>query len=296
MVSIFVHCVGYTFPTKKILLAHFSEFHDKPDSKKFHCHLCSNTFSQYRYLKAHHSRHFSDTKVLAKENVKEKPGSSELNDKPDWLNNFEVTEQNLSTALHDVDVTTSTAQNLNAIKPSPLWWEKKAINTEPIVIVPPIPDNFETTCYKCKKCLKIDYDLSKAHRHYLSCFGEPSIICNVCGLLQYSKTELKRHKIRKHNIFIAECLICSLEFPKILQLINHLKQNHEFDHSLLCEKCGRISPNEKSFKRHSKTHVKLKESVFICSICGKKLATRDSHRAHAKMHAIKNIPQIQKFN
>ncbi|KAF0988770.1 hypothetical protein HZS_5653 [Henneguya salminicola] len=282
--STFCSLCWLNFSDIKCLKNHFKEVHDKLNSNKFFCHLCKKQFSQIRYLNNHLARHFGSLEIVKEETAVNNIESSNEEDKPEWLTNFYVTE----TKNSNMELPPSQTINLSDLsQKSPyMWWENAELKTEQVVLSP--PTSVSLLAYECKKCSKVWYELTKAHRHFMSCFNEPSINCDLCGLLQYSKTELKYHKLRKHNISTITCPICSAEFPQIHPMIIHLKSSHIFDNSLLCELCGKIYKDNKAFKRHSKIHNTIKKCEYYCSVCKHKFSNRDSYRVHLKMHIVKS--------
>lgn len=270
------------FPDVETLRAHIITLHDYFGSRKYFCHICPQRFSQLRYLYNHLNRHFKNPEIEEPEN-KPRMVVHEEKDQPDFLENFIIEEKSVENKISTKEEPIKNPQKSISRE---MWWENDG--PKRVAIIPNLPPAAFLKSYTCKKCQKVFFDLYKAGRHNTACFTQPSILCNYCGILQRSKEDLRWHLRRKHKIYIHKCQKCTMEFLEINNLISHMKTDHDFDHSLMCEDCGKVYPKKKALTRHQKTHAKKIYKVYICKVCKKEFSNLNSHRVHAKTHLLKS--------
>ena len=136
---------------------------------------------------------------------------------------------------------------------------------------------------KCKKCRKIipETDLSN---HECEKF-----VCNVCGNVFYSLSNLQSHKMvhelpeEKHF-----CNICGKGFPVMNRLSSHMKNVHS--EKLPCPHC------DKYFAvKYLETHIKLVHDPtsleFKCEICGRGF----NHKVHLDKHTMNVHLKLQPY-
>ncbi|XP_028402681.1 zinc finger protein 2 homolog [Dendronephthya gigantea] len=91
---------------------------------------------------------------------------------------------------------------------------------------------------------------------------------------QVKPTEIQEPKaIARHSSVLSTCGICLKEFPTVLSLEKHCKENGHF----LCKECGEAFQEDATFREHQ--DKKLCKNV-VCTFCGQKFVTRDELENH----------------
>lgn len=77
------------------------------------------------------------------------------------------------------------------------------------------------------------------------------------------------------------CKQCTMAFPNIPSLLDHMEQQHEEERKFKCAECGRGYRHAGSLANHKKTH---EVGSFQCNICGKENSNALALKSHLRSH------------
>lgn len=138
---------------------------------------------------------------------------------------------------------------------------------------------------ECGTCGKSFFSEEKLAKHQLS-HNRPkkaSFICNECNKSFPTKSDLRTH-LSTHEKQ-AECNICGEKFSSATIMLRH-RERHGKKKVITCKfkGCNQIFENRREFFHHTSQHPDSEKKKFICSYCGKAMATLSYLRDHINTH------------
>jgi len=138
----------------------------------------------------------------------------------------------------------------------------------------------ETECPSWDCDLKFN-DRIELNRHFLENHDAEAIPCVYCvRLLQ--RDRIRQHIRNEHPHMSHLCTECGREciYPSALK--QHIKEFHQGIRDAMCDLCGKSYPNQRSLRKHIKTHAVQRE--HICPECGKDFLTSTKLNEHRRVH------------
>ncbi|XP_031618752.1 zinc finger protein 271-like [Contarinia nasturtii] len=110
-----------------------------------------------------------------------------------------------------------------------------------------------------------------------------SFICNVCEKAFATKSDLRCH-LSTHEKQ-AECNICGEKFSSVTIMLQH-RERHGKKKVITCrfKGCNQVFENRREFIQHTNQHPSDEKKKFICSYCGKAMASMSYLRDHINIH------------
>lgn len=106
--------------------------------------------------------------------------------------------------------------------------------------------------------------------------------CQIC------KMELTHKELNEHlcgdekNI---RCEYCGKKFPSTLKVLSHIEKSHQkFNKFHKCDKCRRFFSMISLKNYHMKTHEHDPPAQFVCKICSKAFACKETLKIHSRIH------------
>lgn len=132
-------------------------------------------------------------------------------------------------------------------------------------------------CELCKRPFSSKYILEY---HKLRHHQNRKHKCNTCGKAFGLESDLKNHKQTHKNKKAFKCKVCDKEYSSKYQLNDHLIIHDPSRARFICTFC------EQPFLRESvyNQHMRCKHSVWKCTECHKKLASKYILKNHMKTH------------
>merc|ERR1711997_864276 len=130
-------------------------------------------------------------------------------------------------------------------------------------------------------CEQVFDDRIELNRHFLENHDAEAIPCVYCvRLLQ--KDRIRQHIRNEHPHMSHLCTECGREciYPSALK--QHIKEFHQGIRDAMCDLCGKSYPNQRSLRKHIKTHAVQRE--HICPECGKDFLTSTKLNEHRRVH------------
>ncbi|XP_039951107.1 zinc finger protein weckle-like isoform X2 [Bactrocera neohumeralis] len=107
-----------------------------------------------------------------------------------------------------------------------------------------------------------------------------------CEIKSYKKeSTLKLHMVNHRKLF--SCPQCDQKFERKGSLGNHIRNDHKFARTLVCEECGEALRTKKQLKQHMLTHTDY--TPFVCKECGKSFKEKYRLKRHLETHGDKLI-------
>jgi len=140
---------------------------------------------------------------------------------------------------------------------------------------------FEQTVCPSWDCEQVFEDRIKLNKHFLETHDVEAIPCVYC-LRLILKDRIQQHLRNEHPHMSHMCTECGREciYPSALK--QHIKEFHLGVREAMCDLCGKSYPNERSLRKHLKTHAIQREHV--CPECGKDFLTSTKLNEHRRVH------------
>jgi hypothetical protein len=144
--------------------------------------------------------------------------------------------------------------------------------------------NFE--CDICKKKFKTQ----SANQDHQKSHFERQFKCHLCGKGYLKNSALQVHILSHSNVKPYQCDMCSAEYYRKYELVNHMNKSHLHPKPQICEFCGRRYQTKFNRLRHIKAAHKDSSGLYvICDLCGKSYANYNSLMYHKlKSHVASN--------
>jgi uncharacterized C2H2 Zn-finger protein len=114
--------------------------------------------------------------------------------------------------------------------------------------------------------------------------------CKFCSKT-YKKLIRCENHIRIHlGIKQYECHVCKRRYHK-KRLLNEHCSYHTGKKLYECKECDKTFRYRKNFKSHAESHVEVKNSSYLCEICGKKFQLQFDYWNHKTSKHIIVDPQ-----
>nr|XP_054760156.1 zinc finger protein 808-like [Lytechinus pictus] len=152
--------------------------------------------------------------------------------------------------------------------------------------------------------------MNKVHPGHQGRPMEKSFICDICGNVFWSKTNLMMHKKIHDKKFPCTYPGCTKKFWARSMMKKHM-ETHEGAPTYFCEDCGRTYKHSGSLRLHRRTHtegrgkcdkcglefkgranlakhmndVHKQVLLFTCGVCDMQLGSRSQLLSHAKVHS-----------
>ena len=137
--------------------------------------------------------------------------------------------------------------------------------------------------FGCQQCILAfkNRDMQEKHTETHSV----SFICDICGYVGNTKSNLSEHKKRIHETNIVKCPDCEKIFKNDQRLMHHKRKVHM---ARQCPICGEIF---KTLRVHLNTvHKSDSEKKYQCQECGKGFYDRSKLESHRMSIHIKSRP------
>lgn len=157
------------------------------------------------------------------------------------------------------------------------------------VIVKSLQDIVGPT-HSCTECNKHFFTNKGLKRHIKLCqiketksstVTDPKITCKICNQTFACKQTLARHKkTHQENLKNKLCTFCGKGFLRADDLKRHIRI-HTGERPYACQLCPKKYKQSSELKDHVKSHS---DASYVCTECGKSLASRNGLYVHMKVH------------
>ena len=110
--------------------------------------------------------------------------------------------------------------------------------------------------YNCEQCEYKSTTKSNLKSHKLTKHEGVKYNCDQCEYKATTKGNLKRHKLSKHESYRFKCGLCELTFVRGHVLARHVKRVHVREHMNQCEYCDHHFTTKASTRAYIKTILK----------------------------------------
>lgn len=140
-------------------------------------------------------------------------------------------------------------------------------------------------CWECNKFLQNKYTLAYHNRRFHT-KEKPQFKCSRCPKAFCLERDLEQHyKIHK-NRKAFKCTNCEKAFSSADKLNEHEIMHDPSKGQYICGQCGKKFFDEGNHRRHTKNCGRFYE----CTLCPKKLKSKDNFKAHVKKHS--GVPDV----
>ena len=106
----------------------------------------------------------------------------------------------------------------------------------------------------------------------------PPLKCPFCVTCFFDDDALNRHLADAHGIIENRCYLCDVPFAGVLELFEHLTEQHSVENNMTCRLCGMTLKTKTKFVAHLSKHAQVK--TFKCGYCGKAYYSRQHLARH----------------
>lgn len=103
-----------------------------------------------------------------------------------------------------------------------------------------------------------------------------------CNIRFFSNAHRKTHMRVHLGVKPHECDECPMRFTNKTELNKHKDRRHSDVRKFLCSKCGKAFKTQGGCRDHMQTHSDVR--AYDCNVCGRSFARRDTHRVHMNIH------------
>ena len=146
----------------------------------------------------------------------------------------------------------------------------------------------EVKSFVCEMCGKMYKSSSNLQRHRRTHEEKKPFVCKICGKGYSRKPILKEHESVAHGKWdttaLHKCPDCPMSYPTKARLAVH-RRKHTGERPYKCQFCSKAFKEGGNLKRHERIHSDLKP--FKCVVCGRGFNDQGNLQKHEVTHGIK---------